>query len=479
MSRRQQGVIWLLGVAAVVCTGPADADEAVPHPRLFVTAEPAPGLRSVAELKGDIGYGHAAKLWGRLKALADAELAAPPLVPSSPLPGRDPDYVRHGNRDFELCHAVGQRMLRAALASLIAGEEKYRDSALRQIEALFDTARWPDWRDLSHLGVAADLRTGQLSRDLAVAYDWLHPALTPDQRRMIVAGIDRHGIRPFWRAVDEKAQWVDRGNNWMTCIVGGLAIAGMASRRRPPRLAAARRVRGAADGKVSGDVRSGRGVQRVAGLRGRHGPRGALFRRAAQCERRPRSAAPRAAVSAGLPLADVPDAASRPLRGVRRHARRGAARDHARAGGGGRRAGRCAAMVLPAQHASGAECFRARVVRSAGRAGRPAGPAAAGAGLPRARRLRGQPHRLEPAADRLRGVWQGRPRAAPCRQRLGPAVRGRLRPPADPRPRHAVHVSARLLPRESGQLLQRLGPGPQRARRRRARAAGGGRRRGS
>ena len=229
MSRCERSVVGLLGaVTLTAMAAAAVAGEPAGRPRMYVTAEPAPGVRSVAELKADIRHGHAAQLWARLRAQADADLSAEPLVPSSPVPGRDPDNVRHGNRDFELCHAVGQRVLRAALASLLTGEAQYRDSALRQIEPLFDPVQWPDWRDLSHLSVAADLRTGQLSRDLAVAYDWLHPALTPDQRRMIVAGIDRRGIRPFWRAVDEKAYWVDRGNNWMTCIVGGLAIAGMA-----------------------------------------------------------------------------------------------------------------------------------------------------------------------------------------------------------------------------------------------------------
>jgi hypothetical protein len=229
MSHRLQSVFGILGAAALVVVGRGTvAGELTVHPRMFVAAEPAPGVRSVADLKADIRHGHAGTLWARLKALADADLHAPVLVPSSPVPGRDPDHIRHGNRDFALCHAVGQRVLRAALANLLTGEAAYRDSALRQTEALFDPARWPDWRDLSHLRMAADLRTGQLSRDLAVAYDWLYPALTPDQRRTIVAGIDRRGIQPFWKAVAEQAYWVDRGNNWMTCIVGGLGVAGMA-----------------------------------------------------------------------------------------------------------------------------------------------------------------------------------------------------------------------------------------------------------
>ncbi len=81
---------------------------------------------------------------------------------------------------------------------------------------------------MAHLRLEADLRTGTLSRDCALAYDWLHPMLTPEERAWVVEGIDRRGIQPFWRAVERGAGWADSHNNWMTCIVGGLGIAGMA-----------------------------------------------------------------------------------------------------------------------------------------------------------------------------------------------------------------------------------------------------------
>ena len=49
----------------------------------------------------------------------------------------------------------------AALAALVTGEPRYVTVALAQLEALFDTARWPDWRDLSHkFPGRAELRTG-------------------------------------------------------------------------------------------------------------------------------------------------------------------------------------------------------------------------------------------------------------------------------------------------------------------------------
>jgi len=224
-----RGRIGITALIAIMGLRGGAAAEVPPtmRPHVDLTAEPVPGLRSVADVKADIQSGHAKVLWEKLKKQADVDLRSPVLVPSSMIPGRDPDNARHGNRDYELCHEVGQRVLRAALVNLLTGEAPYRDAALRQMEALFDTARWPEWRDLAHMRMAADLRTGQLTNDLATAYDWLHPELTVAQRTMIVDGIDRHGIKPFWEAIEQKAYWMDRMNNWMTCIVGGLGMAGM------------------------------------------------------------------------------------------------------------------------------------------------------------------------------------------------------------------------------------------------------------
>lgn len=198
------------------------------RPHLYLTAEPVPGLRCLADVKADIRTGRARELWEEIRRDAEADLQAPVLVPTSVIAGRDPDNARHGNRDYQICRAAGQRVLRAALVNLLTGEPAYRDSALKQIEALFDPRLWPEWRDLAHMHLTADLRTGQLTQDLAIAFDWLHAALSPAQRRMIVDGLDRRGIQPFWKALENRDYWVQRSNNWMTCIVGGLGIAGMA-----------------------------------------------------------------------------------------------------------------------------------------------------------------------------------------------------------------------------------------------------------
>ena len=123
---------------------------------------------------------------------------------------------------------VGQN--RCAMAALLTDRRRYSDAALRQMEALFDEQEWPEWRDLSHqfLGIPADLRTGMLSKSVALAYDWIHPLLMQGQRDWVLDGIERCGIEPFLKSAAAGAWWFHGNTNWTTCVTGGLGIAGMA-----------------------------------------------------------------------------------------------------------------------------------------------------------------------------------------------------------------------------------------------------------
>ena len=198
------------------------------RPRLLITQEPLPGLRSVDDLRSAITYGHGKMLWDKLLYRVDNLHNTPPLVPTDEMPGRDPLMAKHANADYVIVQAAADRVTDAALVALITGQTVYRDIALEQMEALFDETRWPEWRDLAHHHVAADLRTGQLSQALGLAYDWLYTDLTTSQRHWIVEGIDRCGIQRYLQAVEENASYLTKQSNWQTCVVGGLGIAGMA-----------------------------------------------------------------------------------------------------------------------------------------------------------------------------------------------------------------------------------------------------------
>ncbi|MEY2999979.1 MAG: hypothetical protein RL648_193, partial [Verrucomicrobiota bacterium] len=134
------------------------------------------------------------------------------------------------NPDYTICLAAGQRTLRHALALHITGDERHKDAALLQLDALFDDSIWPDWIDQAHLrfGLPADLRTGMLSQDCGLAFDWLYPFLSANERERLVEGINRRGIRPFLQSMEADPWWSHELNNWNTVIIGGLGVAGMA-----------------------------------------------------------------------------------------------------------------------------------------------------------------------------------------------------------------------------------------------------------
>jgi len=198
------------------------------RPHLLITREKRQALRSVTDVRRAITQGHSKDLWDTLRRRSDACKGQAPLLPTDMFPGRDPLMAKHSNPDYVIVQAAADRVTDSALAALLTGDEGYRDTALTQMEALFDEALWPEWRDLAHQFVAADLRTGQLSQALGMAYDWLHPLLSDSQRQWIVEGIDRCGIRRYLKAYEDNASYFSRQSNWQTCVVGGLGIAGMA-----------------------------------------------------------------------------------------------------------------------------------------------------------------------------------------------------------------------------------------------------------
>jgi hypothetical protein len=200
------------------------------HPRLFVASVPAEGLKTVVDLRRDIAAGWMHETWTRILAAAEAALLLPPVLVSDVLPGRPASMVENRNADFTVCEAAGQRLLRAALAHLLTGRPEFKASAMAQLTALYDPAVWPDWIDQSHVhfGYNVDLRTGMLSQSVGLAYDWLAASLTPAERAWVIEGLDRRGIQPYLKALEMDPWWSHDQNNWLTVIIGGLGIAGMA-----------------------------------------------------------------------------------------------------------------------------------------------------------------------------------------------------------------------------------------------------------
>lgn len=202
------------------------------HPRILLSTDGAAGTTRVDDLRAAVERpGRSRQIWQAVRQTADAARDEPPVTPGDALPGRSDQDIAQGNRDYRVVDAAGQRVVCAALAAVLTGERSYVEAALRQMESLFDDSIWVEWQDIFHrqrFDLDADLRTGQLSRDLALAWDWMRSLLSDEESRRVVDGIDRRGIQPYLRAVDAGAWWVERMNNWTTVIVGGLGMAGMA-----------------------------------------------------------------------------------------------------------------------------------------------------------------------------------------------------------------------------------------------------------
>ena len=206
------------------------------HPRLFIAAETNDiGLQSVADFRRAVqSTGFLGQAWAELIEQAQAEVNLPALQPDSMVPDRSPAMARDRNLDYTICYHGGARMNRFALAHLVTDEAAYLEAAMVQMRAILHD--WPDWIDQSHVhfGHPADLRTGMLSQDCAIAYDWLYHSLTESERTEIRDGIIQRGIQPVLTSIGQNPWWMTDLNNWVTVIVGGAAIAAMALHQHHP-----------------------------------------------------------------------------------------------------------------------------------------------------------------------------------------------------------------------------------------------------
>ena len=208
------------------------------HPSIHVTAEQVPGLRSVEDLCEHVRSGFGRPIWERMVAWLEWASGCPPFHLKSTLPGRPAKMVELGSFDYQLLTHVVQRILCGALAHLITGTTSHRDDALKQIEVLLDDTQWPDWRSEinAQLGKTADLRLGDLTYHLALAYDWLWPSLREDQRRWMREGIERRGIRQILASRKRDPFWSSY-NNWTAEVVSAMGLAGMVFGDEHPRSA--------------------------------------------------------------------------------------------------------------------------------------------------------------------------------------------------------------------------------------------------
>lgn len=212
------------------------------NPTLLFSLDPAARAQRIEEIKHVIASPAGAPIWKEIHEAAVREKDLPPYLVDSRFPGRDAYSAEILGMDFTLCRAIGLRITRHALMFLIDGDRSWIDAALRQTDVLFDDVEYPAWNQVARMKMDEEvskknidlkkhdvhLRTGALANSVSFMLNWLRPHLAPEQLETLVRGLEKRAINPFLAAIKQEPWWIEVNNNWLTAIVGGLGVCGMA-----------------------------------------------------------------------------------------------------------------------------------------------------------------------------------------------------------------------------------------------------------
>jgi hypothetical protein len=179
-----------------------------PHPRLLWPGATESEL--AARIAADPGL---AEVLDHVRQSADATLEAAPV-----------ERIQVGRRLLGVSRTVLKRVTALAFMHRLTGDPRY--AARAELE-MVTAAGFSDWNPSHFLDVA------EMTAALALGYDWLHDALTPEGRATIRSGIVDHGLRPSL----EGGWWVSTDNNWNPVCHGGLTMGALAVLEHEPELA--------------------------------------------------------------------------------------------------------------------------------------------------------------------------------------------------------------------------------------------------
>ncbi len=188
------------------------------HPRLFVTS-----LKEFETLKGRIPASpFLAESYRIMLEQADKMMGEPlqkyTLVPSK--------YLLNVSR------AVLAYSYVFSSAYLLTGEKKYLDRLWLELK---NAADFPDW-DAPHF-----LGTAEMTYAFAVAYDWLHHAWTPEQKKIIKTCIKEKGLewgqKYYLDQMTDAFNWQRVTHNWNQVCNGAMSIGALAIADEEPALA--------------------------------------------------------------------------------------------------------------------------------------------------------------------------------------------------------------------------------------------------
>ena len=199
-------------------------------PSIFLVKEKTQGFTSAEDLRNIDINSHQGKLWNDFIGQAENDLKLPYIDPTTDFEGRSPVHLKHKNVSYDMARGVCERLSRSALLFMVTEEEKYKKLVLQQIEALYDTTRWPMWCDDAHVNKPphVDIRTFRISMWVALCYNWMKDDLSKNEKKFIIDGLDKRAIQPFWEKLAQRPGWYTHRHNWFTNMFGGMGITAMA-----------------------------------------------------------------------------------------------------------------------------------------------------------------------------------------------------------------------------------------------------------
>ncbi len=186
----------------------------LPHPRLWLTKAEEPAIRE--KIARDP---LAARLHQAVLAEADRILKQPTCQ------YRIPDGKRLLHESRLALHNISH----CSWAWRFTGRGEYRQRAITELEA---ACALKDWNP-SHF-----LDTAEMATAVAWGYDWLHPSLTPEQRKTCESALVHKALKPAQAVYLRKNWWTRPGNNWSQVCGAGISLAAAAIAGRDDGLSA-------------------------------------------------------------------------------------------------------------------------------------------------------------------------------------------------------------------------------------------------
>lgn len=180
-----------------------------PHPYLLFDAGDVPAL--LAKTSDPV----AREMWEHIIRDADGYADEEPSAPA------DNRAKRRQSGQFRIL----------SLTYALTHDDKYARAAARRLERYAADDSWHE-RNSEMLVTASAICT------MGLAYDWMHDALTEDQRALIRKAIITHGIEPILESFEDDAWWTRWYRcNWGAVIYGQAGIAALSLLPDEPRAA--------------------------------------------------------------------------------------------------------------------------------------------------------------------------------------------------------------------------------------------------